>query len=188
MAEGGVPLDPESEELSDEEVEEFDSLDLLFARDFITYVMKRRIPDWTFGEYYARPCPVTPFSYRIRHAVDFFLNKECINLDSLFHASFVDEHFDYGGFIRVVDFIVESVFNHADSHNDLLRFLCLHAHFTAMAYKRGVRMAPYYALFNIKDLLGLYTHKKGISSEYFFGEFGFEVMGMIHENKSIVFH
>ncbi|GBN52810.1 hypothetical protein AVEN_224883-1 [Araneus ventricosus] len=185
MAEGGVPLQPVG--AVQPEVEELDSLHMLFARDLVTYVMRRKVPGWSFSAQYSKPRPVTPFSYRIRHAVDFYLNKECINLDTLFHMAFINESIEYDGFVRVIKLAVESVLTKMGSYNDLLRFLSLLSHFTVLAYVRGVALAPYFALLNMKAVLHTYTELKGVYTEVFYGELGYNAQDLIHEDMPILF-
>ncbi|CAL1283066.1 unnamed protein product [Larinioides sclopetarius] len=198
MAEGGVPLKPEDVlppipegAMPTGEIQliatEIDSLHMLFARELITYVMRRKVPGWKFMRQYSKPFPVTPFSYRIRHTVDFYLNKECINFDTLFHIAFRDESIDYLGFVRVIRIAVNDALKKMKSHNEVLRFLFVFAHFTSLAYLRGILIAPYFALFNMKAILRVYTDRKCLSQEAFYGELGYNAQKLIYEDAPVQF-
>ncbi|GBN85424.1 hypothetical protein AVEN_185596-1 [Araneus ventricosus] len=197
MAEGGVPKDEvpsetegkvfpvECDPLKHVDIEELSSLELVFARDLITYVMRRRIPIWDFGDRYGGPSPVTPFSYRVRNAVEHYLIKEDINIYFLFARGFTGLPLNYHAFIVASSYIVDTVYPNVRSPNDLLRLMALLAQYTVLAYKRGIYMAPYYALIKIQDLLYSYIKQKGIRQNVFYANLGIHAEALIRETPLV---
>ncbi|CAL1283067.1 unnamed protein product [Larinioides sclopetarius] len=194
MAECGMPKDkvpPEPKEPYPEECDPLkqigieDSLELIFARDLVTYVMRRRIPFWDFEDQLGSLSPVTPFSFRIRNAVEHYLVKEDINIYFLFARGFTGLPLKYHAFIVALKYVVDSVYPNVHSPNDLLRLMALCAQYTVLAYKRGIHMAPYYASIGIQDILNRYMKQKGIRPYVFYSNLGIHAENLIKETPLV---
>lgn len=176
MAEGGIPKASPKSKARKLEVEDLlkgrDSMEHIFARDLITFVMSRRIPSWNFGDRFGGQGPITPFSFRIRLAVERYLQNEAMDIYLLFNKMFSGLPFNYHSFVRVASWLVECVDRDVDSMHELLRLLALLTHFTTLAYKRGIHMAPYYTLIVIQDLLCRYMRQKEMDPNVFYVDLG----------------